>query len=161
MAPRSGFVQHVVQPERQRHGTWPAQRSLSIMRCPGQAPRRRRPVNSAFYITDPGVVAELAKACFRSYINSVPITYDKAKREVTLSERGLDFEDAKHVFAGPTFETVDQRRDYGEKRIVCFGLLDDRLVVVGYTPRGADRHVFSMRKANDREQARISPILRL
>jgi uncharacterized protein len=123
--------------------------------------RLRRPLASAFYITDAGVAAALAKACFRSYINGVLITYDKAKREVTLSERGLDFADAKHVFAGPTFETVDQRRDYGEKRIVCFGLLDDRLVVVGYTPRGADRHVFSMRKANDREQARIGPILRL
>lgn len=34
-----------------------------------------------------------------------------------------------------------------------------RIVVVGYTPRGADRHVFSMRKANDREKARIAQIL--
>jgi uncharacterized DUF497 family protein len=32
-----------------------------------------------------------------------------------------------------------------------------RLVVVGYTPRGADRHIFSMRKANRREQARLAP----
>jgi uncharacterized DUF497 family protein len=30
----------------------------------------------------------------------VRITYDKAKREITLTERGLDFEDATHVFAG-------------------------------------------------------------
>jgi uncharacterized DUF497 family protein len=35
--------------------------------------------------------------------------------------------------------------------------LNDRLVVVGYTKRGAERHVFSMRKANDREQARLAP----
>ena len=32
-----------------------------------------------------------------------------------------------------------------------------RLVVVGYTPRGSVRHIFSMRKANDREQARLAP----
>jgi len=108
-----------------------------------------------------GGTTALARTCFRSYINKVRITYDKAKREVTLNERGLDFNDAKHVFAGLTFEALDQRRDYGEKRIICFGLLKDRLVVVGYTPRGADRHVFSMRKANDREQARIGPILGL
>ena len=38
-------------------------------------------------------------------------------------------------------------------------LLAGRMVVVGYTPRGADRHVFSMRKANAREQARIAPLL--
>lgn len=89
------------------------------------------------------------------------VTYDATKREVTWTERGLDFEDAVHVFAGPTFEVEDQRRDYGEKRVICFGLLAERLVVVGYTPRGADRHVFSMRKANDREKARIGPLLGL
>lgn len=37
----------------------------------------------------------------------------------------------------------------------------ERLVVIGYTPRGADRHVFSMREANDREQVRIAPLLGL
>jgi hypothetical protein len=35
------------------------------------------------------------------------------------------------------------------------------MVVVGYTPRGADRHVFSMRKANDREKTHIAPLLGL
>ncbi len=63
------------------------------------------------------------------------------------------------MFAGTTFEVEDDRRGYGEKRIVCFGLLRGRLVVVGYTPCGSDRHVFSMRKANDREQVRIAPFL--
>ena len=89
------------------------------------------------------------------------VTYDAAKRKSTLAERGLDFKDAELVFAGLTFEVEDNRRDYGERRIICFGLLLDRIVVVGYTPRGADRHVFSMRKANDREKARIAPFLGL
>ena len=31
------------------------------------------------------------------------------------------------------------------------------MVVVGYTPRGAVRHIFSMRKANAREQIRLAP----
>ena len=53
------------------------------------------------------------------------ISYDPAKRERTLRERGLDFEDAPFV---------------------------------GYTPRGNTRHIFSMRKANEREQARIAPL---
>jgi hypothetical protein len=89
------------------------------------------------------------------------ITFDKAKRQKTLSERGLDFADAIVVFAGVTLEVEDQRRDYGETRIICYGLLQDRMVVVGYTPRGAVRHVFSMRKANEREQARIAPLLEI
>jgi uncharacterized DUF497 family protein len=89
----------------------------------------------------------------------VVITYDPAKRALALAERQLDFEDARFVFEGTTFETEDMRKDYGEKRIICFGMLRNRMVVVGYTPRGADRHVFSMRKANDREQALIAPLL--
>ena len=87
------------------------------------------------------------------------ITYDPLKRARTLTMRQLDFEDAKFVFEATNFETEDTRKDYGEKRIVCFGMLRDRIVVIGYTPRGADRHVFSMRKANDREQALIAPLL--
>ena len=39
----------------------------------------------------------------------------------------------------------------------ALGLLSGRLVVVGYTPRGTLRHIFSMRKANDREKARLAP----
>lgn len=87
------------------------------------------------------------------------ITYDPDKRARALAERHLDFEDARFVFETVNFEIEDQRKDYGEKRIICFGMLRDRMVVIGYTPRGADRHVFSMRKANDREQALIAPLL--
>jgi uncharacterized protein len=89
------------------------------------------------------------------------VTYDPEKRERTLQERGLYFEDAKLVFAGVTLEVEDTRKDYGEPRIICYGLLAGRLVVVGYTPRGAARHVFSMRKANAREQTRIAPLLEI
>ncbi|MGH8244640.1 MAG: BrnT family toxin [Steroidobacteraceae bacterium] len=85
------------------------------------------------------------------------ITYDPDKRARTLQERGLDFEDAPIVFADLTVEVEDTRKDYGEMRMLCYGKLEGRLVVVGYTPRGADRHIFSMRKANRREQDRLAP----
>ena len=94
-----------------------------------------------------------------SYNNPVRITFDPAKRDKTLAERGLDFADAAWVFAGVTLEIEDTRKNYGEPRIICYGLLAGRMVVVGYTPRGAVRHVFSMRKANEREKARIAPLL--
>jgi uncharacterized protein len=81
------------------------------------------------------------------------LTWDKAKRNAALTERGLDFADAAHVFASVTHEFQDTRREYGEVRMICFGFLAARLVVVGYVQRGASRHVFSMRKANEREQA--------
>ena len=81
------------------------------------------------------------------------ITYDPAKRIATLRDRGLDFEEAAAVFAGPTFDARDDRRDYGEPRIITVGYLRARMVVVVWTARGDDRHVMSMRKANDREKA--------
>lgn len=87
------------------------------------------------------------------------ITFDPIKRNKALSERGLDFDDAALIFAGITLEVEDTRKNYGETRVICYGLLEGRLIVVGYTPRGADRHVFSMRKANEREQKRIAPLL--
>ena len=89
------------------------------------------------------------------------ILFDPAKRDKTLAERGLDFADAEFVFAGITLEVEDSRKNYGESRLICYGLLDGRVVVVGYTPRGADRHVFSMRKANEREKTRLAPLLQV
>ena len=85
------------------------------------------------------------------------LTFDPVKRARTLADRGLDFEDAAIVFRGTTVEIEDRRRNYGETRIICYGLLAGRLVVIGYTPRGTVRHVFSMRKANDREKTLLAP----
>jgi uncharacterized protein len=82
------------------------------------------------------------------------VTYDPAKRERTLRERGLDFEQAEQVFAGLTLDIPDLRRDYGELRVNSVGHLKGRMVIVCWTPRGNTRHIISMRKANDREKAR-------
>jgi uncharacterized DUF497 family protein len=100
--------------------------------------------------------ATVARPGFRIYTYWVRITDDSAKRDKTPAERGLDFEDAAVVFEGITVEVVDERKSCGERRIVCYGLLQGRMVVVGYTPRDRARHVFSMRKANSREQARLA-----
>jgi uncharacterized protein len=85
------------------------------------------------------------------------VTFDPVKRARTLVERGLDFADATIVFRGKTVEIEDRRRNYGETRVICYGLLAGRLIVIGYTPRDATRHVFSMRKANDREKTLLAP----
>ena len=89
----------------------------------------------------------------------IKITFDPAKRDWTLRERGLDFAEADQVFAGVKLERADERRDYGELRMVTIGYLRDRMVIVCWTPRGDARHVFSMRKANEREKAKYSAAL--
>ncbi len=86
------------------------------------------------------------------------ISFDPAKREKTLRERGLDFVDAGEVFDATTYRWVDDRFDYGEVRTVSIGRLRGRMVVV-WTQRGTARHVISMRKANDREEARYGKYL--
>jgi uncharacterized DUF497 family protein len=83
------------------------------------------------------------------------VIFDPAKREKTLAERGLDFADAETVFAGVTLTLRDLRREYGEDRFQTYGLLDGRLVMLVWTARGEDRHVISMRKCNEREQAKF------
>ncbi len=83
------------------------------------------------------------------------ISFDPEKRRWTLAERGLDFADAARVFEGPVFAFEDRRFDYPEARWSTVGLLDDRMVVVIWTEAGDGRRVISMRKANEREQARF------
>lgn len=82
------------------------------------------------------------------------ITYDPEKRARTLAERGLDFEDAIHVFAGPTLQQEDDRRDYGELRWQTVGWLNDTLVMVVWTERDAARRIISMRKIHAEDQDR-------
>ena len=82
------------------------------------------------------------------------IEFDPGKRDKTLAERGLDFARADEVFAGRHFTAEDAREDYSEPRYITVGKLDDRMVVMVWTPRGEARRIISLRKANDREQAR-------
>ena len=84
------------------------------------------------------------------------ITFDPAKRDKTLRERGLDFSDAGEVLTGRAVTLLDAREDYGEDRYQTYGYLGGRLVMVVWTPRGdEERRIISMRKTNDREQAQI------
>ena len=87
------------------------------------------------------------------------IDFDPVKRDTTMAERGLDFARAKEVFTGPVLSRADGRFDYGEKRIITFGHLDGRMVVMVWTPRGAARRIISMRYANGREIEKYSASL--
>lgn len=80
------------------------------------------------------------------------VTYGGAKRASTLAERGLDFEDAHHVFAGLHWTVEDRRFAYGETRFQTVGFLVGRMVMIVWTPRGDACHIISMRKYNEREQ---------
>jgi uncharacterized DUF497 family protein len=82
----------------------------------------------------------------------VDISFDPAKRAVTLKERGLDFADAGLVFMGDVATRQDDRHDYGEDRFVSAGYLRGRMVVMVWTPRGNARHIISMRHCHGNEE---------
>lgn len=83
-------------------------------------------------------------------------TWDPAKSDANLSERGFDFEFATLVFDGPTLEQLDDRQDYGELRIIALGFADGIPLTVVYTDRleGTDliRRIISARVSNRRER---------
>jgi hypothetical protein len=86
----------------------------------------------------------------------VEIEFDPEKRDKALAERGLDFARAGELFAGRHITLEDRREDYSEPRYITVGLLDDRLIVAVWTPRGESRRIISMRKANEREKTRYA-----
>lgn len=87
------------------------------------------------------------------------LDFDPAKRADTLTQRGLDMADAGAIWEGPHLTFEDDRRDYGEPRLVTMGLMEGRLVFVAWTPRGDARRIISLRKANERERKRYGPRL--
>lgn len=68
-------------------------------------------------------------------------------------KHGLDFADAPLVLSGRCITFIDDRAQYGETRLVSFGTLAGRVVVVAHTLRGQNvTRIISMRKANRRDQ---------
>lgn len=84
------------------------------------------------------------------------IEFNESKRRLALSERGLDFARFNEVYEGPTFTQEDSRFDYPERRFQTYGLLDGRLVMVAWTPIANGVRIISMRKCNEREQAKFN-----
>lgn len=80
------------------------------------------------------------------------IVFDENKRQTTLTERGLDFVDAKLVFEGHHTTLQDVRKDYPEARYITAGYLRGRFVIVGWCRRGDNRRVFTMRYGHEKEE---------
>ncbi len=79
--------------------------------------------------------------------------WDPDKSARNLVERGFDFAFATLIFDAPTLEQTDQRRDYGERRIVAIGRADGIELTLVYTDRVASdgetvRRIISARRSN-------------
>lgn len=80
-------------------------------------------------------------------------TWDEAKRVANLAKHGVDFADLDGFAWDDAVLFGDQRRDYGETRLIALGRLGARVHVIVFTNRPEGRRIISARKANDREIA--------
>lgn len=83
-------------------------------------------------------------------------TWDPTKSDLNLMRRGFDFAHATRVFRSRTVEHEDVRREYGERRVVAIGVVDEQCLTVVYTDRLSgdvtERRIISARFSNRREQ---------
>ena len=80
------------------------------------------------------------------------ITYDPAKNERNIRERGLSFERAVDFdFSTAVFHTEVCK---GEIRRIAVGYLDNRLHLLCYIPKPEGIRVISFRRTNKREAKR-------
>lgn len=79
------------------------------------------------------------------------ITYDTAKNNRNIEERGLPFDLVENLDWNSAKIIEDIRKDYGERRFRVAGFINGRLYIVVFTPRNDAVHVISFRKANARE----------
>lgn len=79
--------------------------------------------------------------------------WDKNKNQENIVRRGVSFSYAARIFLdGNRIKKIDNRKDYGEKRYIVLGKIEDRIFVVVYTNRiNQIQRIISARKANARE----------
>lgn len=80
------------------------------------------------------------------------VAWDEAKRQENLLKHGVDLalvERFDHV----TADIVEDRSEaYGEQRERALGLIDGKVYVYVYTPRGDDERAISLRHATLKER---------
>lgn len=82
------------------------------------------------------------------------IVYDPEKNEKNIKERNLSFERAAEFDFSSALFWTDDRRDYGETRLIGLGYLESRLHVLVFTETENGIRVISLRRANKREVKR-------
>ena len=78
--------------------------------------------------------------------------WDEEKRRSNIRRHEIDFADAERVFAGETITFLDDRFDYGEMRLLTFGLLWGEVVAIVHTETNDVIRVMSLRKASKDEE---------
>ena len=78
--------------------------------------------------------------------------WDEVKRRINLMRHGIDFVDVASAFDGLTVDLVDDRYDYGERRLFTLGLLNGEVVAISYTQRRDTIRLITARRASKNEE---------
>lgn len=78
-------------------------------------------------------------------------TWRESKRRRNIKLHGLDFAGAEAIWDDFTVTREDKRENYGEVRLVTFGILDGEVVVLVHTDSDDDMHIISLRRAEKYE----------
>ena len=84
------------------------------------------------------------------------VTFDAAKDGGNLAKHGVPLVLAVELEWDALLAVPDTRRNYGEKRMVGYAPIGQRVFCVVYTDRGRERRIISLREANAREVKRYA-----
>tara|TARA_B100001105_G_scaffold226071_1_gene195865 strand:+ start:72 stop:344 length:273 start_codon:yes stop_codon:yes gene_type:complete len=86
----------------------------------------------------------------------VRFTFDPAKSERNVVERGLPFTLVVEFDWSSALIAEDTRKMYPERRFQALGRIGEHLHMLVFTPRGDSLHVISLRRCNRRERTRYA-----
>ena len=79
--------------------------------------------------------------------------WDENKNQQNRHKHVISFEEAKEIFSGIVFTSVDRRFDYDEIREVSIGTIHGFVIVtVAHTERNGKTRLISARKATPKER---------
>ena len=84
------------------------------------------------------------------------VTVDPAKDLLNQEVHGVSLSLASELEWDTLMSRPDQRRNYGETRMIGYALFGERLYCVVYVDREEARRIISLRKANSREVIRYA-----
>lgn len=77
--------------------------------------------------------------------------WNEEKRAQNYEKHGVDLLEAAFIFEGSTLTREDNRRDYGETRMISLGLVDDVPYIVVHTERDGKTRLISAWKGGRKD----------
>lgn len=84
------------------------------------------------------------------------IIYDAAKNTSNAKKHGVTLAEAAAFEWDTAVLWPDQRKEYGEDRMIALGYIGSRIFCMTFVDRQEGRRIMSLRKANNREVKRYA-----